>query len=124
MRHVLLFLGLACAASPALATGGFECRAEDRSGLVLRGAVGHVIGSPLISAQLVTRTATYATAGSRPQLAIGRSWIDEREIRVDLVDLQATRFEAQLRARIMLRNQAVGTLVRAGRTHPVRCTLE
>ena len=124
MRHVLLFLGLAFAASPALATGGFECRAEDRSGIRMDGVVGHVIASPLVSARLVTPAGTYGTAGPEPRLAIGRSWLDAREIRVDLVDLQGTRFEAQLRARVMLRNQAVGTLVRGGRTHPVRCTLE
>ena len=124
MRHALLFVGLAFAASPAFATGGFECRAEDRSGIRMDGVVGHVIASPLISARLLTPGRTYSTAGPTPQLAIGRSWLDAREIRVDLVDLRATRFEAQLRVRIMLRNQGVGTLVRAGRTHPVRCTVE
>ena len=124
MRHALPFVALALVASPALATGGFECRATDRSGIRMDGVVGHVIAAPLISARLVTPGRILTTAGANPDLAVGRSWLDAREIRIDLVDLQATRFEAQLRVRIMVRNGGVGTLVRAGRAHPVRCTVE
>jgi hypothetical protein len=112
------------AATPALATGGFDCRATDRSGLRVSGVTGHGIVTPLVSARLMEGRRTLATHGERPALAVGQSWIDEREIRLDLVDPQAMRFEARLRARITLRNQGTGTLVRGGRTHPVRCTIE
>ena len=110
--------------SAAAATGGFDCRATDRSGLRISGVTGRGIVTPLVSARLSAPGRMISTSGERPQAAIGQSWIDSREIRLDLVDPQAMRFEARLRARITLRNQATGTLVRAGRTHPVRCTIE
>ena len=122
--RVLIGLPLLLAATPAFATGGFECRAVDRSGIVMNGTVGHTIGSPLVAARLRVGGQTLATNGVRPEIAVGRSWIDAREIRVDLVDANAMRFEAQLRARIMTRIGATGTLVRNGVTHPVRCTME
>ena len=111
-------------AAPAIATGGFDCRATDGSGIGLSGTIGHVAGSPLVAAVLVLDGRTLPTATARPQVAIGRSWIDAREIRVDLVDPQATRFEAKLRVRIMTRLGATGTLRRDGATHPVRCEVE
>lgn len=117
-------LPLLLAASPALATGGFECRTTDDSGIRVVGTIGHVIASPLVTAQLHLGDRTLSTAGEAAPIAIGRSWIDSREIRVDLVDAQATRFEAQLRARIMTRNGATGTLVRNDVSHPVRCDVE
>ena len=125
MRHAITAAIAALAfATPALATGGFECRATDRSGLAVAGVLGHGIASPLVSARLVEGGRTLSTTGDRPALSIAQSWIDSREIRLDLVDPNATRFEARLRARIMLRNQGTGTLVRKGRTHPVRCMLD
>ena len=120
----LCTLPLLVAASPALATGGFDCRTTDGSDIGLSGTIGHVAGSPLVAATLRLGERVLATATDRPQIAIGRSWIDAREIRVDLVDPQATRFEAELRARIMTRLGATGTLRRDGRTHPVRCSVE
>ena len=124
MRRFLLGLPLLLAATPAFATGGFDCRTTDRSGIRMSGTIGHVAGSPLVAAQLHLGSRRLSTTGPEPQAAIGRSWIDSREIRVDLIDAQATRFEAQLRARIMTRTGATGTLARDGETHPVRCEIE
>ena len=116
MRYLLATFML-MASSPALATGGFACATTDGSLIVLNGAVGHTLTAPLVGARLTVR-------GRAIETAIGRSWIDAREIRVDLTDPNATRFEAQLRARILPRGRASGTLVIGGRTRPVRCTLE
>jgi hypothetical protein len=125
MRYALCAaLTVLTAATPALATGGFDCRTTDRSGLRVSGVTGRGIVTPLVSARLVEGRRTLSTSGERPLLAIGQSWIDAREIRLDLVDPQALRFEARLRAKVMPRNQATGTIVRGGRTHPVRCTFE
>ena len=122
-RSLLLPLPLALMASPAVATGGFHCRAADGSNIAMSGTIGHVIAAPLVGAALHLGERTLSTTDQSPQVAIGRSWIDEREIRVDLVDAQFMRFEAQLRARVT-RDGAVGTLVREGRTHRVRCEVE
>ena len=115
---------LLLAASPALATGGFACEATDGSRVAMGGTVGHVIGAPLIGAWLEVGEQRWATTDPEPEIAIGRSWLDEHEIRVDLVDRQAERFEAQLRVRTSEAGEARGTLVRDGRTYPVRCDLE
>ncbi|WP_129794253.1 hypothetical protein [Sphingosinicella sp. CPCC 101087] len=123
IRH-LLALPLLLAAAPALATGGFECRTTDGANITIGGTVGHTLTSPLVGARLQLGDRLLATTKKAPDLAIGRSWIDDREIRVNLVDPNATRFEAQLRARIGSPGAAAGTLVRHGATHPVRCELE
>lgn len=122
----LLLLGLPAlfAASPALATGGFDCRTTDGTDIRLTGVVGHTITAPLVGAALHLDGATWSTTDPQPRIAIGRSWIDSRETRVDLVDPNATRFAAQLRVRHTARGTATGTLVRNDVTHPVRCTLE
>jgi len=123
-RAALLALPLLGLASPALATGGFHCEAVDGSALAISGSVGHVVASPLLGASLHLGDRTLSTSDQPPQIAIGRSWLDEREIRVDLVDANAERFEAQLRVRTRRDGTATGTLIREGRTHRVRCDLE
>ena len=125
MKRFLLAMPLLLVPTPALATGGFDCRTTDGSNILMSGTIGRVIGAPLIAAHLrVGEQPTLSTTDPEPQIAIVRSWIDEREIRVDLVDPQVERFEAQLRARTARGGRATGTLVRGGVTHPVRCELE
>lgn len=116
--------GLLLAASPAAATGGFDCRTTDGSDIALSGAVGHVIGNPVVTAHLRIGDRTLTTAGSEPPLVIARSWLDAERIWVDLADPQLSRFEAQLRVTVGTDWTATGTLVRGGRTHPVRCEVE
>ena len=122
-RAVLVVTPLLLAASPAFATGGFNCRADDGSGLALAGTVGHTITSPLVGARLELGGRILSTADAQPQIAIGRSWIDDREIRVDLIDSQALRLEAELRATRDRRGWR-GTLTRDGARRQVICTVE
>src|SRR5687767_4922537 len=124
-RFVFLALPALFAATPAFATGGFDCRTTDGSNILMSGTIGRVIGAPLVAAHLrIGDQPTLSTTDPEPRFAIVRSWIDAREIRVDLADPGAERFEAQLRARIMTRGGATGMLVRGGVTHPVRCEVE
>ena len=120
----LLAMPLMCATTPAFATGGFDCRTTDGSRIMMSGTIGRVVGTPLVAAHLQIDGRTFGTNDPAPQIAIARSWIDEREIRVDLIDAQAEQFEAQLRARIDRVGHATGTLLRHGVTHPVRCEVE
>jgi hypothetical protein len=122
--RTLLVLPLLLASAPALATGGFDCRATDGSELSLAGTVGHTITSPLVGARLQLGERLLTTTENGAPIAVGRSWIDADEIRADLVDGNATRFEAQLRVRVGRRGAATGTLVRDGVSHPVRCEVE
>lgn len=110
-------------AAPALATGGFECRATDGSGLALAGTVGHGIVTPLVGARLTADGVVRATHGEQPEVAVAQSWIDGERLWLDLVDPQALRFEARLRA-IVKGYEAKGTIVRDGKTHPVRCHVD
>ena len=119
-----LALPLLLTATPALATGGYDCRTTDGSNIGVSGVVGHVVGNPLVGVRLRLGEQMLSTMDEQPQIAVGQSWIDAREIRLDLIDAQAQRYEAQLRIRITTRAGATGTLVRNDRTHPVRCTVE
>ncbi len=111
-------------AESAQATGGFDCRTTDGSNIALSGAVGHVIGNPVVTAHLRMGDRTLTTVDPEPQLVIARSWLDAERIWVDLADPQLSRFEAQLRVSVGAEWTATGTLVRDGRTHPVRCDIE
>lgn len=123
MKALLLALPLFVAASPAFATGSIFCRTIDGSEIGLSGAIGRTITSPLVSAVLEVEGRVLSTNDPDPGIAIGRSWIDRTEIRIDLVDPNVERFEAQLRARFR-GEEAIGTIERGGRTHPVRCEFE
>ena len=111
-------------AAPALATGGFDCRATDGTDIGMTGTVGRVVGAPLVGAALHLGERSLSTTDREPEIVIARSWIDEHEMRVDLADPQLERFEASLRARSADDGTAHGTLERGGRSHPVQCELE
>lgn len=104
---------LAAAATPAFATSGLHCRTQGGSGPTIDLVVGHGAGPALVAARL----------GGKP-MTIAQSWIDQRHLWLDLVDANASRYEAKLRAIFQPRlrgRPALGTLVRSGRTYKVRC---
>ncbi len=103
--------------SPALATGGFECRPLGGTGPVLNLVLGHTISPRPISVTLRDGDRTIPTS-------LGQSWIDGQILWLDLLDPQALRFEGRLRARFQPRMRgrpAIGTLVRGGRSYRMRC---
>ncbi|MGZ8336574.1 MAG: hypothetical protein ACXWU1_07935 [Allosphingosinicella sp.] len=116
-------LGLLLIGAPAHATGTIECRTTDGSDIAIRLTVGHTITSPVVGAQLRIGDRVLSTVGEEPQVAIGRSWVDQGEIRVDLVDPNVERFEAELRATTDNRG-ARGTIRRDEVDHPARCSEE
>ena len=102
-----------CFATPALATSGLDCRPVSGRGPELSLVVGHGAGPAVAGARLDGR-----------QARVAQGWIDSQRVWVDLVDGQAMRYEAKLRAAFQpkLRGRpAFGTLVRNGRTWQVRC---
>jgi len=125
MKPRLAFaLPLLLAAAPAAASGGFDCRATDRSGVGISGTTGRVAGSPLVGAALRVAGRSWATTDPVPRIVVARSWIDRHRIWVDLADPQVQRFEARLRVRLGRRGTGTGTLVQGGVPHPVSCTVE
>ncbi len=126
MRYALpAALVVLAAASPASATGGFTCRPVSGSGPILSLGFGHAIASPVFVARIEEKKAVLRAGGAPADpLRIGQSWIDGRHLWLDLVDANATRFEAKLRAAFQPQlkgRPAIGTLVRNGRTYRVRC---
>ena len=117
MTHAFIAAAAAFIASPALATGGFDCSPLEGSGPTLNLIVGHTVSPRSVGATLRLGAKTVPTE-------IGQSWIDERHLWVDLVDPQAMRFEVKLRAAFQPKlkgRPAIGTLERDGRTWRVPC---
>ena len=111
-------------ASPALATGGFECRPIAGVGPIVTVGLGHGVTTMPLFATLRDGSRTISTSGSRPSLHLGQIWIDTRRLWLDLTDANVTRHEAKLRAAWQPRprsSEAVGTLWRGGRGYRVRC---
>lgn len=112
---------LLCVAQPALASASFECATTDGSNIVMAGNMARAIAAPLNAVSLQIGGRTLSSTSEPPQILVGQSWLDAHELKVDLVDPQMERFEAQLRVRIGAEGEATGTLTRNGRSHPVRC---
>lgn len=121
MRLALAPLTLACAlAAPAAhATGGYHCETPDGSA-----AISTVIGRAvpqMISARLDRDGETSTTQGEGADLSIGQSWLDDRQIMLDLVDPQALTYIARLR---VLRSGGpldYGYVTLGDETFPVTC---
>lgn len=110
--------------SPALATGGFECRPVSGAGPRLSVGMGHTISARPFSVSLHEGARTFSTEGADAKLMLGQSWIDGERLWLDLVDAQLNRYEAKLRATFdpkLKGRPAIGTLLRGGKTYRVRC---
>ncbi|MEO5973349.1 MAG: hypothetical protein ABIP91_08315 [Sphingomicrobium sp.] len=114
MNKLLLALPVVLfAAAPAHATGGLVCRTAGARPLELSLVIGHTAVSSIVSARLSER-------GRAVPVTVVQSWLEPNELWLDLVDPNATRHEARLRAK---RNGRVydGTIWRGGRGRWVRC---
>ena len=113
MKRLLIALLLVLSASPALATGGFVCRTAAAPPLIVSLGFGHVPGSPLILIRLTD-------SGRQVPVQSAQWWLDDKEMRLVLINPDAMRVELTMRAR---RNGYVydGSVVRGGRSRWVRC---
>ena len=116
MKHVFLWgLTLIGLAGPASATGGFTCRTAVARPVVVSIGFGHVAGSPLF-----TDTTRLTDNGRNVPVKPPQWWFDNSELRLLLVDPNATRHEAIIKTR---RNGQYydGNLWRGGKRYWVRC---
>lgn len=124
MRYVFAFAAFTCSA-PALATGGFECRPVSGSGPTLTVGIGHGLSLRPFAVWIREGNRILSTSqGDGDPLVLGQSWIDGQYLWIDLIDADAMRFEAKLRAAFQPKlpeRPAIGTLLRNGRTYRVRC---
>ncbi|WP_332812660.1 hypothetical protein [Sphingomonas sp.] len=124
---VKALLAVACligAAAPAVATGGYSCATAGAAPLRLAIVTAHGVAPVVAQVRLTERGRTLSSAAPGARLLIAQSWIDSRELKLDLTDTGLQRYEARLRARITGRLTAVGTITRNGVTRPIRCTIE
>jgi len=114
MKKALFSLPLLAAmTSPAHATGGMTCKTADPNPIEVSIVIGDAAGPPLASGRMVDD-------GQSVGVKAIQWWFDPTEIRLLLVDPDATRTELTLKAK---RNGQFydGVVVRSGRTRWVRC---
>ncbi|HXG81984.1 MAG TPA: hypothetical protein VNJ05_09310 [Sphingomicrobium sp.] len=111
----LLILSALIVAAPAQATMGLICSTAGPPPVHLALAISHTAVPSVVSARLTDnrRDVSVVTA---------QSWFDPSEVRVDLVDRNAMRHEARLRATWRPGSHSYdGTLWRNGKKRWVRC---
>jgi hypothetical protein len=112
------------AATPALATSTILCRSEisPADGPSLSLVVGTGLGTGIIQARFALDNIRFATGEGPAAPVIGQGWIDERSLRLDIVDANAEGRIVRLDARRRGGSDYRGILIHAGRTWRVRCT--
>jgi hypothetical protein len=123
MKTSLAALALLFAASPAGATGGFDCWTADRR-IAAGVSFGNAFGMPVDGAYVEVDGRLLSTDPSTGQLALVRRWLDEEEVKFDLAARDEDRWVARLRVHADERGNWSGTLVYEGASHPVRCEFE
>ncbi len=114
MKRTLLAAGtMLLAAAPANATTGLVCSTAGDRPIHIALVISHTAVPAVVSARLTD---------NRRQIPVvtAQSWFDSREVRVDLVDRNAMRHEARLRAVVRGRSYD-GTLWRNGQRRWIRC---
>ena len=112
-KPLIALSALGLLASPAHATGGFQCRTAASPRIEITLAFGHTAGSGLFSQRL--RVDGKEIAVDAPQW-----WLDDDELRVVLTDTQANERLAIVKAK--RKGDAYdGTVVYPGRRHWIRC---
>jgi hypothetical protein len=112
-KRLIALSALALIASPAHATGGFQCRTAASPSIEITLAFGHTAGSGLFSQHL--RVDGKGIPAVAPQW-----WLDDDQLRVVLTDTQANERLAIVKAK---RNGDAydGSVVYQGRRHWIRC---
>jgi len=115
MRKIAAFAGCLLLAAPAQATTGFICETAGVRPIRLALVIGHTAVPAIVSARLTDnhRDVTVVTA---------QSWLEPKEVRLDLVDRNALRHELRLRATWRATSRSYdGSLWRNGQRRWVRC---
>ena len=112
-KHLLALSALALLASPAHATGGFQCRTAADPRIEINLGFGHTAGSALFSQRL-------RVDGEDISVDAPQWWLDDEELRLVLTDDQANERVAIVRAR---RNGDTfdGSVIYKGKRHWIRC---
>ena len=126
MRIALPLAALALlAASPAMATGTIFCRSQLRPDLQLYLVVGHGAEPAIAQVRLVDGTEVLVTDGAAGSPRIGQTWLDDFDLRLDVVDANHEVTIARLiAARRGPTGRYTGTMRYRGRTFSIACRPE
>jgi hypothetical protein len=114
MNKYLIVLPLSLIAiMPAQATGGFQCRTAGARPIEVALTIGHVPGSPLVATRLTD-------SGRNVHVQSAQWWLDDKELRLLLIDPAARQQQLLLRAS-RKRSSYDGTIWRNGHRRWVRC---
>ena len=114
MKWLILLGGLLLLiAAPADATSGMICETAGARPIRLYVVIGHAALPAVASARLEEQ-------GRDVPIAVAQSWLDSRELRLDLVDPKSLRHELRLRV-IQNGDRYDGSVWRKGIRRWVRC---
>ena len=116
MKRVIFAIGIGViTAGPANATGGLICTTSAHRPAQLFLVVSHAAVPAVVSVRMTDD-------GREVPVVAAQSWLDEREMRLDLVDRNAESHEARLRAAWNSSTRSYdGSLWRNGERRWVRC---
>lgn len=115
MKKLMFLMGACIFAVPAHATTGLICSSGGPPPIQLALAISHTAVPSIVSARLTDNRRDI-------QVVTAQSWFDRREVRIDLVDRNAMRHEARLRATWRPSSRSYdGTIWRNGKGRWVRC---
>ena len=118
-RRIAL-LAILLGGSPALATGGIGCTVAGYPGLDIGLVVGRGVARGIVQVTISDGGEEIATGAGEAPAVLAQSWLDDDELKLDILDANAERYLARLDTR--RRGRAyVGTLAYRGRTWRVRC---
>jgi hypothetical protein len=114
---------LFCAASPALATSTILCRSttSPTHGPALSLVVGHGAASGIFQAHFRHGEESFTTGAGTGAPAIVQSWIDDRQLKLEIADANAEAIVTRLDTRRRAGSSYAGILIHRGRTWRVRC---
>jgi hypothetical protein len=116
---------LAAAGSPAFATSTIVCTSttSPTNGPSLSLGVSTGAASGVFQAQFSLGDEQFATGGAGGPTLV-QSWIDERQLKLEIADSNAETIITRLDTRRRAGNDYLGILIHRGRTWRVRCSEE
>ena len=112
-KYPIALSALALLASPAYATGGFQCRTAADPRIEITLGFGHTAGSALFSQRL-------RVDGKDIPVDAPQWWLDDGELRLVLTDPQANERLAVVKA-VRKGDAYDGSVLYQGRHHWIRC---
>jgi hypothetical protein len=114
------------AASPVVASSTISCRStiSPANGPELAISVGSGAATGIFQARFTFGDEHYTTGEGAAAPAIVQSWIDDRQLKLEIADANAETIVTRLDTRRRAGNDYLGILSHRGRTWRVRCSEE